>query len=223
MKVFAYLRVSSKGQLDGNGLDRQHDTVNSFCKSKGYELAEIYQEAVSGTTEETDRPAFSAMVTDILRNGVKTVVVESLDRLAREYRIQEQLIIYLASKDIQLISANTGENVTEAIQADPMKKALVQIQGIFAELDKSLLVKKLRKARESKRAANGKCEGRKSYQEEKPELVSRIKELHRKPKGKPRKSYQEIADVLNQENFKTFSGKPFNRQTIGMIIKSLAR
>jgi DNA invertase Pin-like site-specific DNA recombinase len=78
------------------------------------------------------------MVSEIMKDGVDTILVESLDRLAREYRIQEQLLIYLASKGINLISANTGENVTKAISEDPMKKALIQIQGVFAELDKSL-------------------------------------------------------------------------------------
>jgi DNA invertase Pin-like site-specific DNA recombinase len=82
-----------------------------------------------------------------------------LDRLAREYRIQEQLLIYLASKELTLFSANTGENVTEAIMGDPMRKAMVQVQGIFAELDKSLLVNKLRKARQRKKAQTGRGEG----------------------------------------------------------------
>ena len=47
---------------------------------------------------------------------------------------------------IDLYSANTGENVTQAIKDDPVKKAMVQMQGVFAELEKSRLVKKLRKA-----------------------------------------------------------------------------
>jgi len=75
------------------------------------------------------------MVSEILKNGVKTIIIEGLDRLAIEYRIQESLLIYLASKGIELISARTEENVTHAIIVDLMKKALVQMQGIFAELD----------------------------------------------------------------------------------------
>ena len=134
------------------------------------------------------------MVSAIIRNGVDTIVVESLDRLAREYRIQEQLLIYLASKGINLIAANTGENITKAITDDPMKKAMVQMQGIFAELDKSLLVKKLRKARENKRKVHGKCEGRKSYKEFAPELLSEIKKLRRKRKGRKRTTYDQVAD-----------------------------
>ena len=72
-------------------------------------------------------------------------------------------MIYLASKGITLIAANTGENVTEAITSDPMRKAMVQMQGVFAELDKSMLVKKLRKARDRKRQETGRCEGPKPF------------------------------------------------------------
>ena len=55
----------------------------------------------------------------------------------------------MASKGIDLISARTEAKVTEAVQTDPMRKALVQIQGIFSELEKSLLMKKLRKVAEN--------------------------------------------------------------------------
>jgi len=40
---------------------------------------------------------------------------------------------------------------------------MVQMQGVFAELEKSKLVKKLRKAREAVRERDGRCEGRKPY------------------------------------------------------------
>ena len=35
MKAFGYLRVSSKGQLKGHGLDRQRKTIEEFAKSEG--------------------------------------------------------------------------------------------------------------------------------------------------------------------------------------------
>ena len=44
---------------------------------------------------------------------------------------------------------------------DPMKKAMRQIAGAFAELEKARLVSKLRGARERKKALTGKCEGKK--------------------------------------------------------------
>ena len=105
-----------------------------------------------------------------------------VDRLARELSISEHLRIYLASERINLISAQTGENITEITLNDPMRKALVQIQGVIAELDKSLLVKKLRKARERKRAEQGKCEGRNGYKDaENVHILKLIKKLRRNP------------------------------------------
>jgi DNA invertase Pin-like site-specific DNA recombinase len=59
----------------------------------------------------------------------------------------------------------TGQNITEDVQDDndPWKKFIVQIQNNIAELDKRLLVRKLRKAREAKKAKTSRCEGRKPY------------------------------------------------------------
>ena len=222
-KVYGYLRVSGQSQIDGHGFDRQLESVRQYAEANGYEVIKVFrEEGISGTKGEDHRPAFKEMVSEILRNGVDTIIIESLDRLAREYRIQEQLLIYLVSKGISLISANTGENVTQAIQADPMKKAMVQIQGIFAELDKSLLVKKLRKSREQIRQKKGKCEGRKRYGENDPkeqEVVKRIKLMRRKRKGGLKgMSLQQIADKLNEEGIKTKTGKRWHRAQVHAVL-----
>lgn len=220
VKAFAYLRVSGKGQLDGSGFDRQLETIESFCSKEGYQIQQVFEEQISGTTGEEDRQEFALMVSAILKNGVNTIVVESLDRLAREYRIQEQLLIYLASKGIDLIAANTGENITEAINSDPMRKAMVQIQGVFAELDKSLLVRKLRKAREQKRASDGKCEGRKGYKdtEEGIALLKEIRRLRRRRKGGKGRTYDQVSEELNQQGYTAANGKPFTGNTVKGIL-----
>ena len=39
MKVYAYLRVSGKGQIVGNGFDRQLETIQAYCERVGgYEI-----------------------------------------------------------------------------------------------------------------------------------------------------------------------------------------
>ena len=161
------------------------------------------------------------MVRAIMTNGVNTIIVESLDRLAREYRIQEQLLIYLASKGIDLISANTAENVTEAIQDDPMKKAMIQMQGIFAELDKSLLVKKLRIAREKVKAETGKCGGAKRYGEDSPEeqaIIHKIKLKRRPNKLGKRLSLQAVADWLNEQGIRTKRGSKWSAMQVQRVL-----
>lgn len=223
-KAYGYLRVSGKGQIEGDGFTRQMEVIQAYAEKANYEIVRFFhEEGVSGTKGELDRPAFQEMMEAILRNGVRTIIVERLDRLAREYRIQETLLIYLASKDITLINASTEENVTEAIQSDPMKKALIQIQGIFAELEKNLLVKKLRKARDRKRELEGKCEGRKFFLES-PEgqaVLKEIKRLRKKPKGtSKRMTYAQVAEELNRQGFKSSIGKSFNAQMVIDILKA---
>jgi len=218
MKAMGYLRVSGQGQMDGTGFDRQEEIVKTYARENKIQLLKVYRECVSGTKDTEDRDVFQEMITDMLRNGIRTIIVEGLDRLARELRVQESLVAYLASKDIQLISARTGEDVTQAIKEDPMKVALIQIQGVFSQLEKSLLVKKLKKAREKVRLEKGKCEGAKSYKEEHPELIRRIKALRRRHKNGYRRTCKEIAEILNKEGLATRRGKAFTRQTIADIL-----
>ena len=215
IKCYAYLRVSGRGQVQGHGFTRQIETVKAFAEANGYKVSGVFKDkGISGTNDETHRPQFTAMIEDILSNGVRTVIIESLDRLARAYRIQEQLLIYMASRGVTLINASTGEDVTQAINDDPMKKAMIQIQGVFGELDKSLLVRKLRKAREAKKKATGKCEGIKRFGEDNADeqgIIKRIRYMRRLPRGlnKSRMTYQAICDQLNTEGLTTQRGKPW--------------
>lgn len=200
--IIGYCRVSGLGQCkeDKDGFERQGVAMEKFCAANGYDLQAVFMErGVSGTTDETARPAFSEMVTMMLGNCCRHIVVENLSRLAREYRIQEQLLFYLATKKIDLISADTGENITQSMLADPMKKAVIQIQGIFFELERSMLVHKLRVARQRMKAKTGRCEGRKPFGQNEREMtvLNRAQELRREGC-----TIKEIVLALNCEGLK---------------------
>ena len=83
------------------------------------------------------------------------------------------------------------------------RKALLQIQGVFNQLEKDRLVIKLRKAREAKRQKVGQCEGRKRYGEHQAHaeresaVVDLVRQLRRKPIGGERLSLAAIAAELN--------------------------
>jgi DNA invertase Pin-like site-specific DNA recombinase len=104
-----------------------------------------------------------------------------------------------------------------------MKKAMVQIQGIFSELDKSLLVRKLRKAREKARQERGKCEGAKRYgegSEQEQAVIRRIRAMRRNKRGNRKgMTLQQIADRLNEEGIPTKRGKKWTPGQIHMILK----
>jgi DNA invertase Pin-like site-specific DNA recombinase len=212
----AYCRVSGPSQISGDGFPRQIAAITASCESKGFELIHEYlEEAVPGKLDEESRPAFQEMISDLLGNGCRTIVVEALHRLAREYRTQEHLVIYLASKGITLISADTGEDITAAMMGDPMRRALVQIQGIFAELEKNLLVAKLAKARQRRKERVGKGQGRHAFGEKLGEAQTLEQIWEWRATGA---TCAHIADDLNALQFKTRSGKPWRASVVSKIL-----
>lgn len=212
----AYMRCSGRSQVDGDTWDRQIAAISACCAARELQfLREYREEAVPGKSDEDARPAFQAMVADLLGNGCRTIVVESLDRLARQYDIQQRLAEYLASKGIALISANTNEDITAALMGDPMRRAMVQVQGIFAELDKNMLIAKLRKARERKKEKTGKGEGRHAYGEKtgEAEILAEILDLDRRGL-----SCRNVASALNKKQLPTRAGGPWLGSTVAKIL-----
>ncbi len=221
--AFAYLRVSSRGQTDGDGFDRQRDTIQRFARRAGLRILREFQDAHTGT--EADRPALTDLLATVLANGVRTVVVESLDRFARDVVVQGVLLARLREHGVALLVANTGDDVTAAIADDPMREAMIQVQAVFSQVEKKRLVAKLAHARQAKRDATGRCEGRKPYGERPGEaaVAERIRQLHRKPRGGRRLSFKAIADRLNAESVPTRYGEPWRPSTVGSIVKRFQR
>jgi site-specific DNA recombinase len=232
----AYCRVSGMSQVEGDGFARQEANIGMWLihQPQQHSLECVYrEEGVSGKTDAEERPAFQRMVADLLSNGCRTIVIESMDRLARSYAMQEQLIGYLASKSLTLISANTGEDITAAMMGDPMKRALVQMQGIFAELEKNLLVAKLRKARQriksegrkpgavkysTDQKENRRAEGRKPYGSlpGEAETLKTIRELAKMG------TLTMLAEQLNQMEIPTRHGRKWHPATISKILRRSA-
>ena len=103
-EAVGYCRVISIGQQKtGTGLSRQEQTIRAYAKQAGYKLSQVYKEAFTGT--ENDRPVFETMLADLLDNGCRIIIVECLDRLARDLAVQLQIIALLANKGITLIKA----------------------------------------------------------------------------------------------------------------------
>lgn len=203
-KAYGYIRVSGKGQVSGDGFDRQIKAINDYAKANGFEIVHIYQEdGVSGTLQ--DRPSLTDMLLDLEEKGqgIKTVIIERIDRLARELMIQENILHDMGKHGVSVLSATDGD----LLEDDPTRKLVRQVLAAIAEYDKTMLVLKLKAARDRKKATAGKCEGRKSYHETKPELIAEIKRLRRKPRNGKRLSLKKTVDALNKQGFKSDTGK----------------
>jgi DNA invertase Pin-like site-specific DNA recombinase len=96
-----------------------------------------------------------------------------------------------------------------------------QVLGAVAQFEKSVIVLKLRAARDRRRRREGRCEGRKPFGSRPGEaaVLDRMRELRRKPKGRPRLSVAAIADTLNREHRQTRTGKPWAPGTVHAILR----
>ena len=207
--AFAYLRVSGKGQIDGDGFPRQEKTIRAFSRGK-YEIAEIFrEEGVSGTLAE--RPALAEMLVNLESNGhgIKTVIIERTDRLARDLMIQETILNDFRRIGVSVISATEGDLIDD----DPTRKLVRQVMGAIAEYDKTMTVLKLRAARERIRKRGKKCEGRKGYSDRNQDIVNHIKQFRYQ-----RRTSDWIATWLNDNGFKPLHGIRFNGQIVRNIL-----
>lgn len=211
-KAHAYLRVSGKGQIEGDGFTRQLKAIKEYAVARDIRIVNVYrEEGVSGTKESADRPAWSELMTALHSNGVKVVIVERLDRLARDLMVQETIVADLRKYGFELVSVAEPDLMAN----DPTRILVRQMMGAVAQYEKSQIVLKLRGARLRKKAKTGRCEGRKPYgfYEGEAEAMERVKALRAEGLG-----FDRIAARLNEENVPTRTGRPWHGVVINRIL-----
>jgi DNA invertase Pin-like site-specific DNA recombinase len=218
-KAVSYLRVSGKGQVDGDGFPRQRDAIARYARQHGIEVsAEYRDEGVSGTRDLENRDGLRDLITRLRTNGVRLVLVENATRLARDLMVSEIILRECRELGVSVIAADSGTDLTVG-DDDPTRKLIRQVLGAVAEFEKSVLVAKLRAARVRKRRTQGRCEGRKPYGARvgESDVIERILTLRRKPRKGARLSFAGIAATLNAENAPTRTGRPWAAGTVRQI------
>lgn len=212
MRLVAYLRVSSEGQIDGYGLDAQRRAVRAWAKAHGHRIVRACSdEAVSGALDASERPGLSCALEALADGTAEALIVARLDRLARQLTVQEATLGLIWRRGGTVFSADQGE-VHADDPDDPMRTAIRQVMGTFAELDRKMVAKRLRDGRRAKAAAGRKAVGDYAYgfrgvgkgrerdagiDEGEQVAVRRILEL--RDAGQ---SYRQIAAALDDEGLK---------------------
>jgi DNA invertase Pin-like site-specific DNA recombinase len=218
-KAFAYLRTSSAGNVgaDKDSDKRQRTAIAAFAAAQGYEIAgEFYDAAVSGADPVNERPGFAEMLAAIKANGVRTILVESPDRFARDLMVQLAGHDLLKAQGIALVPVSAPDFFTEET---PTAVLVRQVLGAIAQFNKAMTVAQLAGARKRVRDRTGKCEGRKSYKEARPEMVAEAKRLYRRnPKSGERRSLRDISARLAASGYVTPSGKAFSASAVRSMV-----
>jgi len=217
-KALAYYRTSSQTNVgsEKDSLRRQRDAVAAFAKSAGYEVVEEFHDAaVSGADAVDARPGFADMLRRIAGNGVRTIIVETANRFARDLIVQETGWRYLQGLGVTLIAADSPDSF---LDSTPTAVLIRQVLGAVAQFEKAALVAKLRAARERKKRETGKCGGRKSVAEASPETVAVAKKLARYPINGRKRSLREIAAELEAAGHATSAGTRYSAGAVARMV-----
>jgi DNA invertase Pin-like site-specific DNA recombinase len=122
-----HLRTSSATNV-GEGKDseaRQRKAIESFAKAAGYIIVDwFYDAAVSGADPIETRAGFTAALARIAGNGVRTIVVETANRFARDLMVQEVGFAMLRDLGVTLIAADSPSSF---LDDGPTSKLIRQI------------------------------------------------------------------------------------------------
>jgi DNA invertase Pin-like site-specific DNA recombinase len=235
MNLVGYVRVSSEGQADGYGPDVQEQAIRAWCKTHDHRLVTITSDVgVSGTKPADERPGLSEAL-DMLRPPPMAVekrraaglVIARLDRLARELTVQEAILGLVWRDGGSVFTADYGEVLADDPD-DPMRTALRQVAGVFAQLDRALIAKRLRDGRRAKAATGRKAVGDYAYGYQgggtgrtrdavanptEQAAVARIVELRREGN-----SYRAIVAVLDAEGHRPRRADRWSPMTVRSVV-----
>ena len=215
-KGVAYLRTSSASNI-GVGKDsdkRQMLAILEYAKRAKVEIvATFYDADVRGADPIDTRPQFVEMLKLLMSNGTRTIIVETASRFSRDLITQETGHALLKAQGISLVAADSPDAF---LDDTPTAILIRQVLGAVSQFEKAVLVSKLKGARDRKSAAQGKrVEGRKSHTELNPELVTKVKKMHRYQKL----SLRGIASKLAEEGILNEKGKTFGPQSIKQMME----
>lgn len=137
-----YCRTSRKESISGiDTIEQQRNSGLKFAETNHLNY-NIYEDSgKSGYKEKSqedpfsERIAFKQLLADIKSGKINEIWVWELSRLARKNKYYVQIIEFLAENKIVLWVQNQKIDLS-----DPTQKALVGMQGVFAELERQEII-----------------------------------------------------------------------------------
>ncbi|MBI1651157.1 resolvase [Hyphomicrobium sulfonivorans] len=132
LRVALYARVSTAEQTTANQLAE----LQAWAKRAGHEVVQVFEDAgISGAKGRDKRPGFDAMLKAATRREFDMLAVWSSDRLGRSMPDLIEVLQMIRGTGLALYIH------TQALDTStPSGRALFQMLGVFAELERELIV-----------------------------------------------------------------------------------
>ena len=158
-RAAVYARVSTPDQC----IENQLIQLREIAARRGYEIVHEYTDIGSGS--KARRKGLDAMLADAHRRKFSIVLVAAFDRVARSVKHFLTVMDELNDLGIEFISARENIDTSGA-----MGRMFVTILGCIAELERSLIIERIR-AGMHRRRLEGLPVGRAPFDIDRPALV----------------------------------------------------
>jgi DNA invertase Pin-like site-specific DNA recombinase len=207
------------------GLQVQRQAIRAWAKANGHRIVRWFSdEGVSGTHDADARAGLLDALASLESGEAGGLVTYRLDRLARKLTVQEATLARVWSLGGTVFAVDLGE-IPQDDPDDPMRTALRQMVGVFAQLDRGMIAARLRAGRRLKAAGGGyaggaprfglRAEGRALVTDETERAtVDRITEL-----ASEGLSSRQIADFLNTEGRPSKRGGTWSSATVCRVLR----
>jgi DNA invertase Pin-like site-specific DNA recombinase len=132
-RAVLYMRVST---LDQHPETQLYD-LRQMAQQRGYQIVEEYTDTISGA--KAKRPGLDAMMRDVRRGRFDVVLVWASDRIARSVKHFLDVLDELNRLNIEFISFREQIDT-----GGPLGRAVVVIIGAIAELERNLIIERVR-------------------------------------------------------------------------------
>ena len=180
MKTVIFARVSTSTQE----YDRQVNELTALANSKGWRVAAVFAEKISGAKTNKERTELLNLVEYVKANAIDKVLVTELSRLGRDTLQVLEVIEMLNKKSISLYIQNYNiETLTAEGKVNPMSQFLITILAEVARMERKTIRERVASGYANYRANGGKV-GR--------------KEGYRKSSEAMREEYSEVFKLLKK-------------------------
>src|ERR1700760_3127578 len=135
-RAVLYARVSTGDQHP----ETQVHDLRAMAAQRGYQVQHEYRDVISGA--KARRPGLDQLLADARKHRFDTVLVWAFDRLARSVRHFLEILDELNHLQIEFVSFR--ENIDTG---GPLGRAMLVIVGAIAELERALIVERVRTGR----------------------------------------------------------------------------
>jgi DNA invertase Pin-like site-specific DNA recombinase len=132
-RAVLYTRVSSVDQHP----ETQLCDLRPLAAARGYEIVGEYTDTISGS--KAKRPGLDQLMADARRGRFDVVLVWAFDRVARSVKHFLEILDDLNRLNVEFVSFR--ENIDTG---GPLGRAMVVIVGAIAELERSLIVERVK-------------------------------------------------------------------------------